>query len=228
MKKILKQSLLFDSLTDEQIEKFMPSITETYIKSGGMIFFEKDDADGFYMVKKGKVKIFKMSDEGKEQILHIFGDGDSFGEAAVFSGHKFPANAQAITNAEILFIKKKDLIKIFQKEPSTAMNIISMLAIKLKEFTILVENITLKEIPERLASYIITQEKIQGEKNLIELEFSKGQVAKIIGTTQETFSRVIKKLSTANIIEIDKKKIKISDKKMLEDIAQGIISIKDL
>jgi CRP/FNR family transcriptional regulator len=168
-----------------------------------------------------------MSDEGKEQILHIFSRPEPFGEAAVFSNTGFPANAQTVSKSEIIYIPKKELLEIFKKDPSTAMNMLAVLSLRLKEFTRLIEDLTLKELPERLASYILNQDKAQGEKNRIILEFSKGQLSKILGTTQETLSRTLGKFSKAGLIEVDKREIIILDKDFLSDISSGLENLKN-
>lgn len=228
MEKTFKNTLMFKSFTDEQIKELIKiSSIKTY-DNNQMIFFENDPACGFFLIKKGKVKIFKMSEDGKEQILHIFGKGEPFGEAAVFSNTDFPANAQAVVKSEIIYIPKTDLHEIFRKDPSTVMNILAVLSLRLKEFTKLIENLTLKELPERLALYILNQENTQGKKNRIVLEFSKGQLAKILGTTQETLSRTLGRLSKAGIILVDKREIIILNKNLLHNISSGVENLKNI
>jgi CRP/FNR family transcriptional regulator len=228
MEKTLKSTLMFKSFSSGQIQELTKISTLKSYGHGQMIFFDNDPADGLYLVKKGKVKIFKMSDEGKEQVLHIFSRGEPFGEAAVFSDTGFPANAQTVSKSEIIYIPKNELLEIFRKDPSTAMNMLAVLSLRLKEFTRLIEDLTLKELPERLASYILNQEKAQGEKNRIILEFSKGQLSKILGTTQETLSRTLGKFSRAGLIEVDKREIIVLNKKLLSDISTGIENLKNI
>jgi CRP/FNR family transcriptional regulator len=227
MENTLKSSLMFKSFSPDQLKELVKISALKSYDSNQMIFFDNDKADGFFLVKKGKVKIFKMSDEGKEQILHIFSRPEPFGEAAVFSNTGFPANAQTVSKSEIIYIPKKELLEIFKKDPSTAMNMLAVLSLRLKEFTRLIEDLTLKELPERLASYILNQDKAQGEKNRIILEFSKGQLSKILGTTQETLSRTLGKFSKAGLIEVDKREIIILDKDFLSDISSGLENLKN-
>ncbi|MDY0359896.1 MAG: Crp/Fnr family transcriptional regulator [Desulforegulaceae bacterium] len=228
MEKTLQNTLMFKSFNNAQINELAKiSILKT-CDPNQMIFFDNDTANGFYLVKKGKVKIFKMSEDGKEQILHIFGKGEPFGEAAVFSNTSFPANAQAVVKSEIIYIPQKELLEIFKKDPSTAMNVLAVLSLRLKEFTKLIENLTLKELPERLALYILNQEKVQGKKNRVILEFSKGQLSKILGTTQETLSRTLGKFSKAKIINVDKREIIILNKELLSDISSGVENLKNI
>ncbi|MGM0417375.1 MAG: Crp/Fnr family transcriptional regulator [Thermodesulfobacteriota bacterium] len=228
MEKTLENSLMFKSFSKDQIKKIVKISSVHKYSAKQIIFFDNDPAEGLYLVKTGRVKIFKMSEEGKEQVLHIFSEGEPFGEVAVFSSTNFPANSEAVEDSEIIYIPKTGLLKIFKEDPSTAMNILAVLSIRLKQFTKLIEDLTLKELPERLAAYILQQDDIQGSSGKIILEFSKGQLSKILGSTQESLSRTLTKLSKGNIIEIDKREIKIIERQLLEDIAEGTENIKNI
>ena len=86
---------LFNGLPDHQLKQVREIVIEKHFQKSELIFYEGDDGIGFYVVLEGLVKIFKISLEGKEQILHIFGPGEPFGEVPVFSGQSFPANSEA-------------------------------------------------------------------------------------------------------------------------------------
>ena len=94
---------LYSGLPDDQLRKIEQIAVNKHYKKGDFIFYEGDEGDGFYVVVEGLVKIYKVSLEGKEQILHIFGPGEPFGEVPVFSGQSFPANSEAISKSHLLF-----------------------------------------------------------------------------------------------------------------------------
>jgi hypothetical protein len=107
MKKILdiiSQAPLFNGLSQEQLNQIRQIAIDKIYDKGKTVFLESDDSNGFYIVVSGKVKIYKVSFEGKEHILHIYGPGNPFGEVPVFSGLKFPANAETILKSRLLFI----------------------------------------------------------------------------------------------------------------------------
>ena len=106
---ILSYTALFGGLPKDQLEKIGRIARNRFYSRGEIIFEEGDDGIGFYIVVIGTVKIFKASSDGKEQILHIFGPGEPFGEVPVFSGQPFPANAQAIAKTHLLFFPKPRL-----------------------------------------------------------------------------------------------------------------------
>lgn len=101
---------LFKSLSVVQLEKLAHITTTKTLKKGEVVFSEGEKADGFYVVVRGRVKIYKLSSEGKEQVLHIVGFSEPFGEVPVFSGGRFPANAQAIEEVLLMFFPDLHLL----------------------------------------------------------------------------------------------------------------------
>ncbi|MCF8045208.1 MAG: Crp/Fnr family transcriptional regulator [Desulfarculaceae bacterium] len=186
-----------------------------------MIFSEGDPANGFYIVETGKVKIFKLSFEGKEQILHIYGPGNPFGEVPVFEGKSFPAYATAIKDSNLIFLERDRFVKVLSQTPSLAMTMLGMLSRKLREFTVQIENLSLKEVPARLASYILTLSEEQENGGKVTLPLSKAQLANLIGTTPETLSRMLKKLSDEGFISVQAREISILDAEGLSDYSEA-------
>ena len=103
------------------------SVPLSYEK-GQKVFSEGDDGSGFFVILDGYVKVFKVSPEGKEQIYHIFGPDESFGEVAVFTGHGFPAEAEAISRTTALFFSRTDFVRLLRDEPSLALNMLATLS----------------------------------------------------------------------------------------------------
>jgi CRP/FNR family transcriptional regulator len=105
---------------------------ENIYKKGENIFTENEQATGLYAVASGRVKIYKLSPDGREQILHIFGPGEVFGEAPVFAGKRFPASADAMDESRVLFFQREALINLIQINPSIAMNMLAVLSMRLR------------------------------------------------------------------------------------------------
>ena len=211
---------LFNGLPDDQVDALKRIAVEKHINKGEIIFSEGDDGKGFFVITEGRVKIFKVSAEGKEQILHIYGRGEPFGEVPVFAGQRFPANAQAIEKARILFFPRVAIVDLITANPSLALNMLSVMSKKLRQFAVQIENLSLKEMPARLASYIIYLAEEQGDDEVVTLKISKGQLASILGTIPETLSRIFAKLSSLNLIRVDGKNITLLDRRGLEDLAE--------
>ncbi|WP_084066689.1 Crp/Fnr family transcriptional regulator [Desulfocicer vacuolatum] len=212
---------LFSGLNKEDFEGITAIAQRKKYKKGELIFNEGDEGNGFYIVETGKVKIFKLSFGGKEQILHIYGPGKPFGEVPVFTGKNFPATAQAVVGSTLIFFPRKDFIARITENPSLALNMLAVLSKRLREFTVMVENLALKEVPARLASYLGVLTKEQNNLSVVTLPVSKNQLAGLLGTTPETLSRIFSKMSGQGLIGVDRGIISILDAQGVADMAEG-------
>lgn len=200
----------------EQIQRI--SAVKTYSKNQ-TIFSEGENPGGFFIVLSGRIKIYKISSEGKEQILHIFGPGEPFGEVAVFENRPFPAYATALEKTKTLYIMKGEFIRLIARNPKFTLKILAVLSRRLHYFTELVEDLSLKEIPARLARYLLALSRRQKDADRIRLDVSKSQLASILGTIPETLSRVFAKMSKLKLIQIKGSEIKIVDREGLEELS---------
>jgi CRP/FNR family transcriptional regulator len=223
MKKILdfvSITPLFNGLPDDQIAAIKRIAIEKRITKGEIIFSEGDDGKGFFIIAEGRVKVFKVSAEGKEHILHILGPGQPFAEVPVFAGQKIPANAQAIESTRVLFFPRAAIVDLIAANPSLALNMLAVMSRKLRDFAAQIESLSLKEMPARLASYLVYLAEEQESEEVVTLKISKGQLASILGTIPETLSRVFAKLSGQNLIRVEGKKITLLDRNGLEELAE--------
>lgn len=203
---------LFQGLPDEELSQIEKIVVEKKYGRGESIFFEGDAGNGFYLVMEGRVKIFKMSPQGKEQILHIFGEGEPFGEVPVFHGKPFPATAESLTATRVLFFPRRDFVQIVTQSPSIALNMLAVLSMRLRRFASQIESLSLKEVPARLASYLLYLSDEQGGSDRVELEISKGQLASLLGTIPETLSRIFAKMTEEGLIEVQGRTIQLRDR----------------
>jgi CRP/FNR family transcriptional regulator len=216
---VIAQTPLFGGLPDDQLRAIRAIAVTRRFDKGQSIFSEGQPGDGFYVVMSGRIKIFKVSAEGKEQILHIFGPGEPFGEVPVFSGKPFPANAEAIAASQLLFFPKQAFIALTSATPSLALNMLAVLSLRLRQFTVQIENLSLKEVPGRLASYLIYLAAEQAAADSVTLTISKGQLASLLGTIPETLSRMMAKMAGMGLIEVEGRTIRLLDRDALEDLA---------
>jgi len=216
-KKIISVSLLFEGLIGKHLDELADIAIEKTYSRGETIFFEGDEGNGFYMVGEGKVKIFKLSPSGKEHILHIFGQGEPFGEVPVFHGRPFPATAEALVKSKTLFFPRARFTRLVDTNPAIAMNMLAVLSMRLRRFATQIENLSLKEVPARLANYLIYLSEEQGREDQVELQISKGQLASLLGTIPETLSRIFAKMSEEGLIRVNGKVISLLDRETLAE-----------
>jgi CRP/FNR family transcriptional regulator len=218
---IISQTPLFGGLEQDQLAHVRRIAQIREFNRLESIFLEGDPAVGFFVVAHGKVKIYKVSAEGKEQILHIYGPGHPFGEVPVFSGNRFPASAQAIETSRLLYFARPDFVKLISAHPSMALNMLAVLSMRLRQFTVQIENLSLKEVPARIASYLMLLAQEQDSYDAVTLPISKGQLASLLGTIPETLSRIFNKMSGQGLIKVKGSQIDLTDPDALEDLAAG-------
>ena len=217
---ILIRSQLFGGLPKEHITEIEKIAVGKNYNKGDVIFYDGDDGIGFYLVAAGSVSVYKLSPDGKEQILHIVQEGDTIGAVPVFSGKSFPANARALSKTHLLFFDRKNFIDLITGKPNLIMNLLALLSMRLREFTIQVENLSLKEIPGRLASYLLYLAQEQGNTNLVKLNISKVQLANLLGTGPESLSRALGNMKTKKLIAEEGNNIRLLNRDQLEELAE--------
>ncbi|PIE71797.1 MAG: transcriptional regulator [Deltaproteobacteria bacterium] len=217
---LIETTALFKGLSSEYIEKICAITHLRSYKKNELIFVEGDPATGFYVVASGHVKIFKSSAEGKEQILHLYGPGNPFGEVPVFSGDCFPASAAATDTTVLLFIPRDAFMTLIGDNPCLAMNMLGILARRLREFTLQIENLALKEVPGRLAAFLTTHASSVAQSDAIQLSMTKNQLAALLGTIPETLSRIFSRMSEKKLISVDGRHITLLNRDALEQVAR--------
>lgn len=218
---VLERVPLFKGLPAEQINALARIATARTLKRGDIVFSEGQDADGFYITVTGRVKIFKVSPGGKEQVLHILDMLEPFGEVPVFTGGSFPANAQALEESKVLFLPRSGFMQLVKGDPSLATNLLALLSMRLRQFARLVEELSLKEVPARLASYLLYLSERDKGTNDLELDIPKVLLANVLGTIPETLSRILARMVHDHYIKVEGRRITILDRNGLEELGAG-------
>ena len=214
---IIKQCHLFYGVTEIDLQLLLSILRIRKFKKGEILFEEGADAEGFYIIAAGKVKVYKLSPDGRERILHVVQAGHSFAEAAIFDDGRYPAFAETLQPATLLFFPKQEFLDLLHLHSQLAINMIAGLSHFLRQFTLQIEDLTFRDVPARLARYLLN---IYDEKSaLISLPVSKTQLASNLGTTSETLSRTFRKLSDDEIISVQGREIEILDTDRLVDLA---------
>jgi len=206
---LINQCHLFRGATHENLELLASILRVRKFPKGEVIFADGDEADGFFIVGQGKVKIYKLSPEGKERILHVIQPGNSFAEAAIFDDGCYPAFAETLVSTELLFFPKREFFELLHQHTQLAINMIAGLSRFLRLFTVQIEDLTFRDVPARLSRYLLDI-SVDGSE-LITLPITKSQLASNLGTTSETLSRTFRKLADDEIIAVKGKQITLLD-----------------
>ena len=216
----LKKCAMFSGLSDLDLMRLAKFCREKKYSKNELIFSQRDDAKGFYLIDSGEVRIFQLSESGKENLLHVFGDGETFGEAVAIVGKRFPANAETISKSNLVYIPAREFSEFLEKNPRASKNIISSLATLVHMFVERLESITLKNAQSRVAAYILSLAPDNRHTSALKFPVKKKVLAQILNIKQETLSRIFSALATKKLIAISGNSVKIVDFKGLKTISE--------
>lgn len=211
---------LFSDLDDVQLSRIQAIARVVESKRRQVIFREGDPAEGIFVLLSGRVKIYKLSSDGKEHILHVVRPGQAFAEAAVFMPGGYPAYAEALAASRALLLPKNEFLELLRQEPSISLKIIATLSRYLKQFADRIEDLSLKDVSARLASWFLhtAQEKA---RDFWDLEITKGELASQLGTVSETLSRTLRKFQDSGLVQVRGRFVKVLDRQALAELAEG-------
>lgn len=216
----LRDCSLFSGLPSRTLDALAGmSILRRY-EDGENLFSGGDRALGFYIVADGRLKVFRVGTDGREQILHIFENGDICGEVPVFEGDAYPASAVAVGTLDALYLARRDFIALGRNHPEILLEMLAVLSVRLRRFVGLIDDLSLKEVSARLAGYLLRMQA-ESEKSTVELDTTKATLAAGLGTIAETLSRTLRKMQQAGVITVDGSTITITDAERLKSLADG-------
>lgn len=221
-KALIRQCHLFSGLTDPDIDLLSSIVQHQKFSRKQVLFIEGEQATGFYVVARGSVKIYKLSPEGRERVLHVVHPGQSFADAAIFDDGCYPAFAETVTEAELLLFPKQAFLDLLHCHSQLAINMIAGLSRYLRQFTVQIEDLTFREVPARLARYLL--DLTDNDPDIVVLPVSKSQLASNLGTTSETLSRTFRKLTDEGLIRVRGKTIDLINSEGLADLAQNAVN----
>ncbi len=217
--KNLKKIDLFKNLSDEELKELEPYLVSTAFKKKGEIFSEGDQPEWFYIVSKGKIKITKLSHEGKEIILELISPTDIFGGVAVLRNFPYPANAVAMEDSEVIKISRKNLMRLVDRFPNLMYCIALQLGDRMKSSYDSLKNIALERVEARIAALLLKLSNKVGietrEGIAIDMRLTKQDVADMVGTTVETSIRTFSKFKKQGLLADRDGKIVIKDREGL-------------
>jgi CRP-like cAMP-binding protein len=222
--KALKSAPLLSSLGTSDIEHLSSSVVHSKLERKEQLFLEGDEISGFYLVLEGLLKIYKLSADGKEHVLHLVGPGETFAEAALFEFEGYPASAEAVEPSEVLLIPSEEFIPLLDSKPQLCRKMFKELAIWLRRLSDIIYSLAFRDVEKRLASYLVKQcsqegGPVRGQK--IDLGIEKSLLASYLGTIPETFSRTLKKMHIQGLIEVDGSEITILDPEGLRELLEA-------
>ena len=200
IRKFLSNTFLFTSFTEKELALLLASTSLKKVGRGEQIFSEGIDATAFFIVVSGKVKIYKLSPDGKEYTLHIHGPGDLVAEAAIFDSMVYPASCLALEDTTLMRVSREGFLNLIKTHPELSLKMMSGYSKRLRQFVAKIEELSLKDIKSRLAGYLIENSSVENGVAVCHLSYSKKELSSLLGTIPETLSRALAFLKQRKLI----------------------------
>lgn len=221
---LLKKPLLFSGLNEADLSELATITVRRKFRKGESLFSAGDDANGFYLLVNGSIKLCRISPDGREKVLHFVQPGETFAEAAFFGDGKYPAEARALASGEALYLPKAGFMELMSRNPSFTLNLVVSLSMMLRQFARQIEELSFADVTSRLASFLIRRvdEKSTSYAGItyIDLGVKKGELASRLGTASETISRTLRKMKDEGIIEVQGSKVIIHQMDKLQNLCE--------
>jgi CRP-like cAMP-binding protein len=207
---------IFSNLTNEEMLEVARITTDRTYRRGEMIYIAGDKGEKLYVIHEGKVKITRVSDSGKEQVIRILGPGEFLGELSLFSPEPMTDNAEVLEKTTVCIISSEKIKELMVKYPTIAFKVMEELSKRLEKAENLIENISLHGVEKRLADTLLD---MADDNDEIVLKISKKDLASHIGMSQETLSRKLTAFQEMGLIKlIGQRRIILLNKEGLQDI----------
>lgn len=211
----LREFPLFSQLGESEIEQLGSQLQSRHYAARQRIFELGDPAIGIYLVISGKVKVFRVSPNGSEQVLGVFQRGDEFAHAAVFHGGRYPASAETLEASRLYFLEREVLLRMISQDPELALRMMGTLAKKLQGLVSMVDSLALRDARGRLARYLVRRLPTQPPL-VVELPMSKTLLSQYLGIKMETLSRTFRGLAEDGVLgSTERGRIEIIDPSQL-------------
>lgn len=216
VKSFLSHVFLFEALSQKELDELASFCTQLKLSKGDTLFNEGQFVDSFYIIAFGKIKIFRLSPTGDENIIHIQTDGELIAEAAIFDDERYPANAQASDETLLVKVSADHFKNLLKNNPELCFKIMSAYAKRLRFFAKKIQELTLNDIKGRLANFLIGH----SYKNTVTLTMAKKDLASSLGTIPETLSRTLQYFKKNGLIEENKDQIILKNLQGLKDLVR--------
>lgn len=216
---LLTDLRLFQGLDGRLLRTLADKAQIRQFSTGELIFQQGNRSDTFFVLAEGAVKLFRSTAEGKEQTLYLVDEGEPFCLCTIFQRDSTPVNAEAIGSSLILSFPGNFFEQQARSEPQLLFNILHVLNSRLMHSMQMIEDLALRDIRQRTASFLLRLNEVHPESDRVTLSVSRREVAKILGTTPETISRVLAVMVQEGVIEAKGRQIDIINLELLRIIS---------
>ena len=212
---VLKSTALLSSLSEEEIRSLVSKVTMRHFAAGELLFSEGEPCRGLYIIAAGRVRIFKSSASGREQVLAVNGPGEAVAELPVFDGGNYPASVLALEATEIAFIAQQEFRGFCLEHPEVALKMLAAVGARLRRLVGIIEELSFTTVRQRLVAVLLKLAEGSGRKTarglLVELPGTHLELAHQLGTVRELISRNLQRLQAEGLLEVDARQVLVRD-----------------
>ena len=222
---VLEKTALFSSLTQPELHLLAARTVRKLFSAGELLFSEGEPCSGLHIIVRGKVRIFKTSASGREQVLAENVPGESIAEIPIFDGGPYPASAAAVEDTDLAFISRRDFNAYCLDHPEVALKVLSVVGARLRRLVGIIEELSFTTIRQRLISALIKLAQNEGKTTARGIEFqlpsTHQELAHQLGTVRELISRNLMRLQAEGLLDVDARQIVVKDIKGLSAILEA-------
>ena len=208
----------FEGVDEEILKELSGDIVSLKFDKGEHVFWEGETSQGLYILDDGWLKVYKMSEDGREQVIRFVAPGEGFHEIGVFIDRPNPVSVVALEPARVWLLETKTIMKMLREKPETALRVISNLAERIVYLVSLVTDLSLRSVMARLANLLLAD----STDGILRRPswYTQTELAARLGTVSDVINRVLRELESKGVIEVERQQIRIIDREKLKEIAE--------
>ena len=222
--RLLSMIDILEPLSREEMKELSLRVPDTHVQRGRIFYTPKERSEKLFMLKKGRVRIYRVGPDGRELTLTVVGAGTVFGEMSLTAQRLENAYAEAIEPSVVCAMKRHDLERLVMEKPQVGLKMMSVLSERLSRTEDRMEDIALKEVPARLAGFILQLVEEEGvvtrEGYKVPTRYTHRQLATVIGSKRETVTKAFTLLQQAEVVELKRRRIHVRDIEALKRVAR--------
>ena len=210
---------VFQDLTEAEIEEIDRATTMSACRKGKIFYMPEDTTEVLFLLKQGRVQLYRISPDGKKLVIATIGPGSIFGEMALIGQGMHNTFAESIEECVLCVMSRDDVEQLLMSKPMVALRIFEVMGRRLREAETRLEEIATKGIPARLASLLLQLAEEKGSDMIVGLTHQ--DLGEQIGTYRETTTQTLNSFKTQGLIDIGRKRITVLDREALELVAES-------
>ena len=210
---------IFRDLSSRDLKEMDRQFTMTGCAAGKIFYMPEESGEVLFLLKKGRVQLYRLSPEGKKIVVATLGPGTIFGEMSLVGQGMYNTFAEAVDECILCVMSRHDVERLMRERPQVALRIVETLGQRLTEMEQQLEEVAFKSIAARLASLLLRLADKAGSSEVT--GYTHQDFAEMLGTYRETTTQTLNDLRTSGLVQIERKKIILLDRAGLEDVAEN-------